>query len=436
MVELLCAYSTTYIDDHSLPSPLHWLVMFNEAEIVVAAEMLLSGSSTEQNGLCRASIDFIPTAGHNSLHTTFIAEDCLELIGTPLHWAVRTRNLKLVELLIVYGADINARTDAPTPFTTGIHRPHLPALSPLDVAVMFHLPEMVARFLDLGADWEGGGTVFSASHSAFFCIGLTCTPFSRHVVHGICYRDALRNTIRLLIERGYNISDTNADGHDPLNIALSSADGDPYIIEELLAVGALPSQRTSQGVESALDIAISHAPYRRQSVERLRLILPYVSNVDDCIFAGLNALHAAAIGGSDAMVELLSTAPGFDVNVASPTNKNDQRGFQTALHLAVMFGSPEVIKILVHKGANIEALNAALDTPLQIAMRHHNVKAADTLIELGANVFFHEGEVASGTVLHYAVAGERSGHSIVKHMLTKHPRLQEQSVLDAVDSGG
>lgn len=436
MVKLICAHCNEFVQDESLPTPLHWLIMFEESEVAIVAEALICGLSTEQVGPCRASINSTLTTDYGML---FIAEHCLELFGTPLHWAVRTRNLKLVELLIGLGADINARTDIPTAFITDIPRPRLPGLSPLDIAFMFHLPEIVARLLDLGANWEGGSGSLTTSHSALFCIGLNCAPFSRYIVHGKHYRDALKETIRLATERGYSINDTNAEGCDLITEALTDADCDSYIIEELLAAGALPSQRSSQTPECAVDVAISHAPFRRYSVEKLRLVLPYVFDINECSFWSINATHAAAIGGSDAMVEVLSTAQGFDVDATTAAGKDGLLGGQTALHLAAIFGSAEVISMLVQKGANMDVLDALQSTPLQIAMLHRKIEAADTLIELGANVFFFKvgkENIAGGSVLHRAVAGELSGYTLAKHLLTKHSRLQEHSILNAVDHVG
>jgi len=433
IVQLVCAHCDKFVHDESLPTPLHWLIMFEESEAPAVAKALVCGLSADQIGPCRAHINSIPNTGPGTL---LVAEHCLELFGTPLHWAVRTRNLKLVELLVRLGADINARTRIPTAFITNIHRPQLPSLSPLDVAVIFHLPEIVARLLDLGADWEGGGGIFIRSHSAFLCIGLTCVPFSRYIIHGKHYRDALKETIRVLTKKGYSINDTNAEGYDPITVALGNVDCESYIVKELLVAGALPAQPSLQNPESVVDVAISHAPFRRYSVENLRLVLPYVRSVKDLNFSMFNATHIAAVGGSEAMVEVLSTAEGFDIDAMTPTRKDVRWGRQTALHLAAIFGSPDVISLLVRKGANMEILDTSLCTPLQWATLLRKSKAADALIELGADVFFASGKRKDGTVLHVAVAGVTSGYTMVKHLLTKHSRLQEHSILNAVDSVG
>ena len=434
MVQLICAHCDKLFYDERLINPLHWLIMFEESEVVSVAKALICGTSADQAGLCRAYINSIPTAEPGTL---FIPEHCLELFGTPLHWAVRTRNLKLVEILVELGADINARTGIPEFMVTYFHRPQRPSLSPLDVAVAFHLPEIVARLLDLGAKWQGGGRLFSESYPAFLHIGLASVPFSRYIVHGKQSRDALKKTLRVLDERGYNINETDFHGRDPITVALSDADCESYIIEELLLAGAIPSQarqRDSQYLESAIEMAISNASHRRYSVGNLRLLLPYVRNINDCNLLGFNATHAAAVGGSEAMVEILSSVEGFDVDAPMSRRTDAGRRGMSALHLAAVFGHPEVINLLVRKGANMEILDELLYTPLQLATLHCKIKAVDALIELGSNIFFKS--QARGTVLHEAAAGRSSGYSMVKHLLTKHPRLQEDSIINALDRVG
>lgn len=429
MVQLICAYCDKFVHDERLTTPLHWLIMFEESEVATVAKVLMCGASADHVGPCKANINSIPTSESGTL---FIAEHCLELFGTPLHWAVRTRNLKLVELLVKLGADINARTEVPTAPVTNLHKPLRPSLSPLDIAVAFHLPEIVARLLDLGANWEGRSSL-SETHSAFLCIGLACVPFSRYIIHGKQYRDALKETVGVLDERGYNINDADVNGYDPLKVALSNADCESYIIEELLIAGAIPSQGDSRNPESAIDIVVGHAPYRRYSVENLRLVLPYVRNVK-CRQRTYNAIQTAAVGGSEAMVELLSTAKGFDIDATTMTRNDSKGGGMTALHLAAFFGHSEVISLLVRKGANMEIPDAFTYTPLQTATFHRKINAIDTLIELGANVLFKS--LRHDTVLHVAVAGIWSGHSIVKHLLLKHTRLQEHSIINVVDHIG
>lgn len=82
----------------------------------------------------------------------------------------------------------------------------------------------------------------------------------------------------------------------------------------------------------------------------------------------------------------------------------DQQG-QTALHLAVQKNFIEVVKALLEKGANINAL--ATDpsythmTPLHYAALTGNHKAAQLLLTWGANIHLENGQFITAATLAY-----------------------------------
>lgn len=96
----------------------------------------------------------------------------------------------------------------------------------------------------------------------------------------------------------------------------------------------------------------------------------------------------------------------------------DQQG-QTALHLAVQKNFMEVVKALLEKGANINAL--ATDpsythmTPLHYAALTGNFKAAQLLLTWGANIHLENGQFITAATLAY------------QHGFTDVARLIEQS---------
>jgi hypothetical protein len=194
----LCIQCKDFAPDLSKPTPVHWLIMFDDREAELLGKALVVGSPSHHPGPCRDYLDSSPTEGHG---VTFISEHCLELVGSPLHWAVRTRNDSLVRLLNTLGADLNVRWGNPA--RTAADEPN-PELSPLDVAVQFHLPDMVQTLLDLVI--RVSHLIPLYPHSVFHCIGRHCAPFSRHLLHGAHYRQALRDTIELLIHRGFDVN--------------------------------------------------------------------------------------------------------------------------------------------------------------------------------------------------------------------------------------
>ena len=127
--------------------------MFDPGEAAKVASPLVLWPSGHSTGPCKEVIDAIPPAGNGIF---FFPEHCAELFGTLLPWAVRVRNIRLVELLINLGANINVRWSGYNRFDSGVSAPSLPNTSALDIAVGFYLREIVEILLDNGAEWTGG----------------------------------------------------------------------------------------------------------------------------------------------------------------------------------------------------------------------------------------------------------------------------------------
>jgi ankyrin repeat protein len=75
---------------------------------------------------------------------------------------------------------------------------------------------------------------------------------------------------------------------------------------------------------------------------------------------------------------------GLISNKDTVNNKNDQG--ETALHLAVKSKNQELIKVLIDKGADIEASTNIKATPLHYAASFANAEIINLLVERGANV--------------------------------------------------
>ena len=422
---LLCRFCKSFVADPEIPNPLHWLVMFDDQDVQKVGTTLVLGVSDDMAGPCRQHINGVPSAGRGVF---YFAEHCAEFFGTPLHWAVRARNSKLVQLLVKLGADVNIRWNGPKRFSSDVSGPSLPSLSPLDIAVAFHLPEVAELLIELGADLSGGS--FEETHTAFHCIGLACVPFSRYIIHGKGYRNAMRKVMDVLVGRGSNIRETDTNGCDPLMIALKNPDCDPYIIEELLSAGALATTLTSDTGFNAAVLAARNALARRYNVSSLTLVASYVTNINEKDTDGRNPLHHAAIGGSQAMVDILTRLPSFDINSKALEG-------QTALHFAAVFGSVDVISKLVQNQADMEVSNSSGMTALQLAIAQRKVAAANTLLDFGAETLFPSGTLHSkGSILHAAVAGASSADTMLRPLLMKHARLQTPNVINSVDFNG
>jgi ankyrin repeat protein len=114
----------------------------------------------------------------------------------------------------------------------------------------------------------------------------------------------------------------------------------------------------------------------------------------------LNLFEAAALGRLDRARSLVDADPDL-VRAWSPD------GF-TALHFACFFGHPEIVELLLERGAEVDAVarNELGVTPLQSAAAGRHVRAAELLLNAGADV--HPAHPTGFTPLHSAAAnGDR-----------------------------
>jgi ankyrin repeat protein len=67
-----------------------------------------------------------------------------------------------------------------------------------------------------------------------------------------------------------------------------------------------------------------------------------------------------------------------------PVNATDRAYWRTALHGAAAKGDIKTIRYLVSKGANVNAIDRAGDSPLELAVSNHQDSASRLLADLGA----------------------------------------------------
>ncbi len=153
----------------------------------------------------------------------------------------------------------------------------------------------------------------------------------------------------------------------PKDVLEAIRHGDARQLESLLASdAALASARDENGVS-----ALMQAAYQRRSemVEMLRSRK-----------ASLDIFEAAALGDEAQLSALLSTDP-------SLAHTWSADGF-TALHFTAFFQQPACAKLLVAKGADVTAVarNPMAVTPLHSAAAAHATEIARLLLEKGAPV--------------------------------------------------
>ncbi|KAI0802187.1 ankyrin [Xylaria sp. FL0064] len=373
----LSSRCNTFIADPSQPTPIHWLIMFDDVDARMVSSALVGSQLGDRVGPYRSYLDMYPSAA-----TLFVPDHCLELGGSPLHWAVRAHNKKLVELLLSLGANVDTRWVPPFRTALGSKEPNL---SPLDIAVQLHLSEIVEILLDSGAAVSLPSSRLFVGYSTIHCLGRSCRPFARQIIHGANYREALRRTIYVLLDRGLDINEKMESGYTPLLVALAEPDCEDN---------------------------------------------DFINEMDE---RGKCAIHYAVISGNGEAVNILSSVENFDANVRASDGCH-------SMHYAELFNSIDAIKVLLSNGVDIDCpteTNILSYSPLMTATMRKHIDLTDFLLDQGANPFFTFLQLPHWlTLLQAASADASSPYSLVKHLLDKHEELRSKGMINTADNAG
>ena len=150
--------------------------------------------------------------------------------------------------------------------------------------------------------------------------------------------------------------------------------------------------------------------------KRLKSTLGYVQNIDFLDDTGAIALHKAASGGYNDIVQLLLTK---GVSIEATDNDND-----TPLHIAAWKGHTSTVELLLSKGASIEATNDYKHTPLHFAVSNGHTSTVELLLSKGASI--EATNNINDTPLHLAA---QYGHtSAVELLLSKGASIKAMNI--------
>lgn len=398
------------------PTPMHWLVAVPERYLPWIVAPFLSSDA--------GSIDGLPQMRHFERHSQDILalpELGLELFGTPLHWAVRCRNLPLTSLLLEAGADIDARWHKKSLLMNDLidEKRHI-SYSALDIAVMWHFPELVELLLSRGAATYGG--YHSEKHHCVNLIGARVPTFGRHMIHGSMVQSALVSTIQVLERFGQNLDQRDSSGESTFAISLGLCDQEVYILE-VLKLKKWTEEQSS--MERLLHSVCKDAAIRRSRTERLKILLDLVENPNAVDDRGLNALHHAALASGSAHVQAL--LENSRVDRAARTGEG-----HTALTLAAQVGAESAVTTLWSAGADIDQCDEKGQAPLQYAVEARQLPLAVQMIQtLKAGISWnHPEDDHASTVLFSATMNRERETSALKDLLDLCPILWSPGILD------
>ena len=142
-------------------------------------------------------------------------------------------------------------------------------------------------------------------------------------------------------------------------------------------------------------------------IRRLKSTLGYVQNINFLDDTGATALHHAASGGYNDIVQLL-LSKGASIDVVDKDNN-------TPLYFAGLFGHTSTMELLLSQGASIKATDKDNNTPLHRAARRGHTSIVELFLSKGASI--EATDKINNTPLHLAA---RYGHtSIVELLLEK-----------------
>jgi len=243
-------------------------------------------------------------------------------------------------------------------------------------------------------------------------------------LHWAAYRDDAE-IVDLLIRAGAKVNAANDLKITPLYLA--SVNGNVAIVERLLKAGAHPEAASETGVTPLMEAA------RTGSVGAVRALLDYEAKVNVKETDRQQTALMWAAGQKHPEVVKVLIERGADVHAKSGVRRltvmdSGQRrtkaardgasqidvGGSSALLFAAQSGDAESIKLLLNGGANVNDTAGDGKTALVLAAFSHNTAAAQALLEGGADP---DAGGAGYTALHAAAL--RGDLSTVKALLAK-----------------
>jgi ankyrin repeat protein len=330
----------------------------------------------------------------------------------PLFFAARGGHLEVVKLLLKHGADPNLGEEsrnAPgsTPLTEAIQAGHYEVVKLLaehgarwNVAIGWHFGNAFsyainccdARFVKLFLDRGAGASGADSSDLA---------PLHRTAVEGSIEK------AELLLRYKAEINATTSDGATPLSFA--AVLGHRKYCDFLLQRGARldPYSACALGKMAEVSALLKTDPKRINTRdERLKR----------------TPLFWAVHGGNEKLVELLLKR-GAEVNVHAPPyseesdaptitdRSSSQETGPTPLHQAALQGHLLLVRLLLGKGAKVNARDEHHKTPLHLAAEKHHAAVVKLLLEKGAAPNARDDLGATPLLYGYADA------ACIKHLL-------------------
>ena len=215
------------------------------------------------------------------------------------------------------------------------------------------------------------------------------------------------DTVRMLIERGADVSAQNKYGSTALHWALMNGHVD--LARMLIKCGADVSAQEKDGS------AALHLASKKGHVDLARMLIERGADVSAQDRYGSTALHFASWSGHLDLAQMLIER-GTDVSA----QRNDG---STALHFASLSGHVDLARILIERGADVSAQRNDGSTALHLASQSGHVDLTRMLIERGADLSAQRND---GSTARYLAS--LNGHVDLARMLKRSTGLAPHAI--------
>ena len=376
--------------------------------------------------------------------------------NTLLHWATANGNLKLTEILIEAGAEIDATNnegDAPIHLAARFGHTEVTiflidranadkniqnnqGFTPLHMASLYGQADFITMLFEKGVDKDiVSNKRFGPLHTAVHSNNIQTIQVLLANEIDVDLRDNFGNTpfqhailfgnvemSKLLLGQGANLNHQNFEGNSGLHLLSSSKLTNRYLrnmqeierqselnvetdIAQLLTTNfstnfALFQLLISEGAQIDAKNKLGQTPLQTavlaNNIEFIRSIISAGVNIENQDSDGNTAIHLAVIENFANVVEFLARN---DAKVNTANFSGD-----LPIHSASLTATADIIGILVRFGADLTIRNNSGRSPIHLAVYSQNLQTAKALIDNGAKVEIRDSN--NNTALHYvAYAG-------------------------------
>ncbi|ACP20925.1 hypothetical protein Aasi_1610 [Candidatus Amoebophilus asiaticus 5a2] len=297
-----------------------------------------------------------------------------------LHRAVQHRDLQLVKLLLILGADKDIKEKEASRGNTSLGR------TPIHIAVEQEDIEMIGHLVDVGADKDitdsSGQTILQYAlqkinrpnfQKLLSALGININEKNRNQ-QTLLHQSILEGNHELakqLIAAGADIQAKNKQEYTPLHLA--AIGGHLELVALLIAKDKAknPNPKDKDG-NTPLHLAVMQG-----KMEIIRQLIRLGADINEKNNDGDTALHLAVKKNDEKMVDLL-------IGLKADRQVKDKQGF-TLLHVAVKRNKPKMVDHLIALGLATNAQDHYGQTPLHIAVKENNLDMVGQLVALRAD---------------------------------------------------